>query len=82
MAVGTAALITVLSVFNGFEYFIKDLYSNFYPEIKITAVRKSTFSISDSTCLSLRSIAGIKFVSKTLEEKYFFLSKTTKQLPH
>ncbi len=72
MAVGTAALITVLSVFNGFEYFIKDLYSNFYPEIKITAVQKSTFSISDSTCLSLRSIAGIKFVSKTLEEKILF----------
>ena len=37
MAVGTAALIIVLSVFNGFESFIKNLYSNFYPEIRITA---------------------------------------------
>jgi lipoprotein-releasing system permease protein len=38
VAVGTMALIVVLSVFNGLEGLIKQLYSTFDPEIKITAV--------------------------------------------
>jgi lipoprotein-releasing system permease protein len=33
--VGTAALILVLSVFNGFEGLVKSLYSSFYPDLKI-----------------------------------------------
>jgi lipoprotein-releasing system permease protein len=33
--VSTAALIIVLSVFNGFEGLVKDLYGDFYADIKI-----------------------------------------------
>jgi lipoprotein-releasing system permease protein len=35
MAVGTAALVIVLSVFNGFESFIKNLYTDYYPDVCI-----------------------------------------------
>lgn len=35
MAVGTAALILVLSVFNGFEGMVKSLYSSFYPDWRL-----------------------------------------------
>ncbi|HVG41331.1 MAG TPA: hypothetical protein VM888_06945, partial [Chitinophagaceae bacterium] len=35
IVVGTAALILVLSVFNGFEGLVKSLYSSFYPDLKI-----------------------------------------------
>ncbi|RYF84992.1 MAG: ABC transporter permease, partial [Chitinophagaceae bacterium] len=37
MLFGTAALILVLSVFNGFEDLVKSLYSSFYPDLKIAA---------------------------------------------
>ena len=37
VAFGTAALVIVLSVFNGLEDLIKSLYSSFDPEIKVEA---------------------------------------------
>ena len=38
--VGTAALILVLSVFNGFESLVKNLYSDFYADAKIINTKK------------------------------------------
>ena len=69
MAVGTAALIIVLSVFNGFESFIKNLYSNFYPEIRITAGVGKTFQDHESLIATLRKNPSVKMVAKCLEEK-------------
>ncbi|MBK7336331.1 MAG: ABC transporter permease [Saprospirales bacterium] len=43
ISIGTAALILVLSVFNGFEDLIQSLFSNFNPDVKITAVRGKPF---------------------------------------
>lgn len=42
MALGTAALVVVLSVFNGFEVFIKNLYSDYYPDVRISSKRGKT----------------------------------------
>ena len=72
MAVGTAALIVVLSVFNGFEFFIKNLYSDFYPALKITAIKGKNFSDQDSIYQVLKNTKGIYSISKTLEEKVLF----------
>jgi len=69
IAVGTAALLIILSVFNGFEGFIKDLYNSFYPEIKITASSGKTFESNYTIIKSLKEIDGIKAVSYCLEEK-------------
>lgn len=41
--IGSAALIIILSVFNGFEKVILGLYSNFTPELKIQARMGKTF---------------------------------------
>ncbi|MBK7762775.1 MAG: ABC transporter permease [Bacteroidetes bacterium] len=69
MAIGTAAIIIVLSVFNGFETFIKDLYSDFYPQIKITAKQGKTFARNTNYLFQLTHINGMQSVSETLEEK-------------
>lgn len=69
MAIGTASLIIVLSVFNGFEGFIKGLYSTFYPQLKIIPVSGKSFIAREQFMTDLRGIHGIKAVSKTLEEK-------------
>ena len=42
MALGTAALVVVLSVFNGFEVFIKNLYSDYYPDVRVSPQRGKT----------------------------------------
>ena len=38
VAVGTAALVLVLSVFNGFEQLILSLYNSFDPPIKVSVL--------------------------------------------
>lgn len=45
--IGTAALILVLSVFNGFEELILKMYNSFDPHIKITSVQGKTFAINN-----------------------------------
>lgn len=69
MAVGTAALIIVLSVFNGFEGFIKQLYSGYYPELKISSRINKTFSPDQDFIVQLQSIKEIAYTSQSLEEK-------------
>ena len=44
IAISTAALILVLSVFNGFEDLILKMYNSFDPHIKITSVEGKTFN--------------------------------------
>lgn len=43
IAVGTAAIILILSVFNGFEDLIKSLYGSFNPDIKVTVIEGKVF---------------------------------------
>ena len=46
VVVGTASLIVVLSVFNGFEDLVKSLYSNFYTDIRIVPAKGKTIHLS------------------------------------
>lgn len=68
VAVGTMALIVVLSVFNGFDELIKSLYSSFDPELKITPESGKTFSPDTYEFLQVRMHPGIMAISETLEE--------------
>ncbi len=72
VAVGTAALILVLSVFNGFEDLITDMYSNFDPDIKVTPAKGKTFVLSDSVLQQIRALDGVEQVGQSLEEIAFF----------
>ncbi len=72
IAVGSAALILVLSVFNGFEDLITDMYSNFDPDIKVTPLQGKTFTVNDSLIATLKAVDGIAHVGQSLEEIAFF----------
>lgn len=67
VAIGTAALVLVLSVFNGFEHLILDMYNSFDPHIKIVAKEGKCFS-SDSINIKLNN-DNIEYKSFVLEEK-------------
>lgn len=47
VAIGTAALILVLSVFNGFEDLILKMYNSFDPHLKITSLKGKIFEPGD-----------------------------------
>jgi lipoprotein-releasing system permease protein len=67
--VSTAALIIVLSVFNGFEGLVKNLYGDFYADIKIAPKHGKFFTAADSLIKKIQSVAGIDALSFTVEEK-------------
>lgn len=69
IAIGTAALITILSVSNGFTEVVKGLYADFYADIRVTPKQGKFFIIHDSTTHKLQSIDGVKWVSKTVENR-------------
>lgn len=72
LTIGTAALILVLSVFNGFEDLLSGLFSNFNPDVKVTLVKGKTFSVDSIDLEQVLQIDGIETVSQSLEEVAFF----------
>lgn len=71
IAVGTASLIIVLSVFNGFEDLVKSLYKDFYSDIKISAQVGKKIILTPQQILQLKKINGIAQLSLIAEEKAF-----------
>jgi lipoprotein-releasing system permease protein len=69
VTIGTAALIVVLSVFNGFDGVIKSMYNAFDPDLKITPSQGKVFSIKDIPRFNeIKNHPGIFDISETLEE--------------
>ncbi len=68
VAVGTAALIIVLSVFNGFESVVVSLFSVFDPDIEITVSQGKTFHAGEIHADQIRSIPGVISYTEVVEE--------------
>ena len=68
MAVGTAAIVVVLSIFNGFEGLVKTLYSSFYPDVRITASQQKIMLLDDATLAKIKVLKNIAAVSMVVEE--------------
>ncbi len=66
--VGTMALITILSVFNGLEVMVKGIFSTSDPEIKITALKGKVFTPDTLMLQQLSAISGVETYAETLEE--------------
>ena len=73
IAVVTAAIIVVLSVFNGFEGLVKSLYSDFYADIKISSTNHS-FVLPKEKLFQLTQIKGVSNFSGVIEEKAILLN--------
>lgn len=69
ITVGTAALIIVLSVFNGFEGLVKSLYGDFYSDIRITAASGKYFSMDAGKLSQLKKLDGVRDIATSVEEK-------------
>ena len=80
VAIGTMALVIVLSVLNGFESVVKDSFNNFDPELRIEAAEGKTFAINDSNVQLLRQIPEVALFSQELQEMAL-LSLDDQQMP-
>ncbi|MBX9784863.1 MAG: FtsX-like permease family protein [Chitinophagaceae bacterium] len=68
MAVGTAALVVVLSIFNGFEGLVKELYSSFYPDIRITSPTEKIVLFDAVAISKIKNTEGVAAYSLVAEE--------------
>lgn len=68
VAVGTIALILVLSVFNGLQELIQGLHDTFNPELKVEAIKGKSFEVSNELIEDIDAIAGVKVVSEIIED--------------
>ncbi|HRY32281.1 MAG TPA: FtsX-like permease family protein [Bacteroidales bacterium] len=69
VSVGTMALIVVLSVFNGFESLVINLFNSFNADYQVTTEKGKTFVINESALARLSRVEGVLSVSPVLEEK-------------
>ncbi len=68
VTIGTAALIIVLSVFNGFEDLILRLYNTFDPDLKIELNEGKRFLSNRIDLDKIRQIDGVMFANEVVEE--------------
>ena len=68
IAVVTAAMLCVLSVLNGFESLVEDMFSNFDPELRITAAQGKYFCTDDEQIAQLKELDCVQYVSEQIQE--------------
>lgn len=66
--VGTAALVILLSAFNGLESWVVKLYNSFDPDIKIERVDHKRFTAQEFPFDKLKSLQDVAYVLPVLEE--------------
>lgn len=71
VAIGTMALVIVLSVFNGLEDLIRNLNKNFDPELKIEAVRGKSFEINQEFLDGVKAVEGVEIVTQVVEDNAY-----------
>ena len=80
VAIGTMALVCVLSVFNGFESLISNMFSSFDPDLKITLTHGKTFDVNSKEFNELRKLKSVAVFTEIIEENALLRFKD-KQMP-
>ena len=68
IAVGSAAMLILFSVFNGFEEEIQKLYTAFYPDVRITPASGKFFTPRPQLIDSIARLQGILAIAPILED--------------
>ncbi len=68
LATPVAAMIVLLSVFNGLEGMVRQLYRAVDPDITITPREGTTFAVGDVDAAALRAAEGVEALSFVLEQ--------------
>lgn len=80
IAVATMAMVTALSVFNGFGKLVETTFSAFDPELKITTVKGKVFDYHTAEFTMALQNPDIDFISESLEDNVL-LRFNNRQVP-
>ena len=71
VAVGTMALVIVLSVFNGLEDLLRSIHGSFDPELSIQSAQGKSFEVSDSLLASIKAVEGVAILTQVVEDNAY-----------
>ena len=80
VAVGTLALVVVLSVFNGFESLIKEMYHPVSADFIVTPVHSKDFSVMSIDYDAIHKLAAFSSVKEVYEEKVLIRYEDREQI--
>lgn len=80
IALSTAALVIVLSVFNGLEDLLRSLNNSFDPAIKIEASAGKSFIVSDKLISSVKNTPGVAIVTEVIEDYAYVRYRDANQI--
>lgn len=69
IAIGTAALLTILSVSNGFSEIVNGLYSDFYADLRVVPTSSKFVQLSQNQLNAIRQIQGVHYATGIVENK-------------
>ncbi len=75
VAFATAALVIVLSVFNGIGDLLRSLYSAFDPPLKVMLVQGKSFEMTDSLRFRLQSVEGVAVITEVIEDHVYLRNR-------
>lgn len=73
IAIGTAAIILILSIYNGFDKIIRDNLSDLDPDILVRSISGKYFTADEVILDSLSTHPSIESISYTLQDKVFIV---------
>jgi lipoprotein-releasing system permease protein len=68
VAMSTAALVIVLSVFNGLEDLLRGMYTSFDPELKIELKKGKSFEVDETMIQRLQTVVGVEVITEVIED--------------
>ncbi|HKZ38992.1 MAG TPA: ABC transporter permease [Chryseolinea sp.] len=71
VAIISAAIIIVLSIFNGLGDLIHSLNNSFDPEIKVQATEGKSFQINSSLLKKMEEVPGVQIVTEVIEDNAY-----------
>ena len=80
IAIGSAALILILSVFNGFEGLMRSYLDTFNPDIKLLPTSGKFFDVSEEMPEAIKQIEGVEFASVVIEDVVLLEYKDDQQV--
>lgn len=71
IAIGCAALVIILSIYNGFDGIVRSFNDSYTPDLLVTPVTGKVFSPSGKAFDEVRSLDGVAFTGGILEENVY-----------
>jgi lipoprotein-releasing system permease protein len=68
VAVGTMAMVVVLSVFNGMEDLNRKIFKTFDSDVRIVPAEGKRFKMTPALMSELKAVKGVKLVTKVIED--------------